>query len=192
MSFDWRIAAQVFGVIFIAELPDKTALASVVLATRNRALPVFLGSAAALTIQSVVAVLAGALLALLPARPVHMAAGALFIVFAVLMWRRSGDDEAPPGDRPPTGFWRTAATAFSVVFLAEWGDLTQLGTAALAARYRAPWEVFFGSTLALWAVVLIAVVVGNRAAAIFKPRITQRVAAVVFALVGIALMTGWL
>ena len=74
----WAHFFSVFGVVFVAELPDKTALAALVLATRHRPLPVLVGAGVALTIQSVVAVAAGHLLSLLPPRPVHLFAGALF------------------------------------------------------------------------------------------------------------------
>src|SRR5579884_3431759 len=138
----WALFLSVFCVVFVAELPDKTALAALVLATRHRPAPVLLGAATALTIQSVVAVVAGQLVSLLPRRPVHLFAGGLFVVSAVLMWRRkeeSGEDaEDGAGDR---GFWRSAWLVFAVVFVAEWGDLTQLATAALAARYHAPYVV---------------------------------------------------
>ena len=68
--------------------------------------------------------------------------------------------------------------------LAEWGDLTQIGTAALAAHYRAPAMVFVGSVAALWAVAGLAVYLGSRAANVLSPGLTKRVAAVAFALVG--------
>jgi putative Ca2+/H+ antiporter (TMEM165/GDT1 family) len=189
----FSIAASVFGIVFIAELPDKTALASLVLATRHRALPVFLGAAVALAVQSLVAVLAGHLLSLLPARPVHIGAGLLFLVTAVLMWRKNEEDGGSEDkDSAAMGFWRTAWLVFGVIFIAEWGDLTQLATAALAARYAAPIAVFVGATLALWAVVTIAVVVGNRAGKLMSPHITQRIAAGVFAVVGVAFVVGLL
>src|SRR5260370_38157583 len=78
--------------MFVAELPDKTALAALVLATKYRPIPVFLGAALALAIQSAVAVGAGSLFALLPARPVHIGAGAVFMVSAWLMWKRRGEE----------------------------------------------------------------------------------------------------
>lgn len=188
----WALFFCVFGVVFVAELPDKTALATLVLATRHKALSVLLGSAFALTIQSAVAVAAGQLLSLLPQRPVHLFAGALFIVSAVLMWIRKEDDEKDVKDDGSTGFWKSAWLVFGVVFIAEWGDLTQLATAALAARYRAPFVVFAGATLALWAVTIIAVVIGHHAGKLLAPRITKRVAAVIFVGVGVALLTGLL
>lgn len=193
LSFDLHVFLSVFGVIFVAELPDKTALAALVLATKHRPLPVFLGAAVALTVQSLVAIAAGGLLSLLPARPVHIGAGVLFLVFAVMMWRRDDEDEehtlkeAPA--RPPS-FLRAFATVFGVVFAAEWGDLTQLGTAALAARYAQPVTVFLGATLALWCVAGLAVFIGHRAGKLLNPRVTKRVAAVVFAALGLLLIGG--
>lgn len=184
---------SVFGVIFVAELPDKTALAAVMLATRYRPLPVFLGAALALTAQSVVAVGAGSLISLLPERPVHVGAGILFLVFAVLMWRRKQDGQehaAPGATARGAAFWRSTAAVFGVVFIAEWGDLTQLGTAALAARYAQPLTVFCAATLALWCVTALAVLVGNRASRFLDPERTKRVAALVMAALGVLLMSG--
>lgn len=182
----------VFSVIFVAELPDKTALAALVMATRSAATPVFLGTALALSIQSAVAVLAGRLFALLPPRPVHIVAGVVFVISAMVMWRKHDEVDVPEGgvgEKAVPSFWRTFSSAFGVVFIAEWGDLTQIGTAALAARYSAPFIVFAASTLALWSAAAIAVIVGNRAARFLDPKVTQRVAAVLFGLVGILLIT---
>jgi putative Ca2+/H+ antiporter (TMEM165/GDT1 family) len=191
---DWRIFATVFGVIFVAELPDKTALAALVLATRYRPWPVYLGTALALTVQSLIAIVAGKLLSLLPTRPVHIGAGVLFVVSAVFMWRRNDEDEDDAGSATPSEptFGRALASTFGVVFIAEWGDLTQLGTAALAARYGRPMTVFLGATLALWAVAGIAVFVGNRAGKLMDPTLTKKIAAIVFVLLGLALITGLL
>jgi Ca2+/H+ antiporter, TMEM165/GDT1 family len=80
-----ELFGTVFGVILIAELPDKTALAALVLATRHRAAPVFLGAASALTVQSVVAVAAGSLLAELPHEYVRIGSGALFLVCTIII-----------------------------------------------------------------------------------------------------------
>ena len=188
----WALFFSVFGIIFVAELPDKTALAALVLATRHRAMPVLLGAATALTIQSLVAVAAGQVISLLPTRPVHVFAGGLFIVSAVLMWRRKEDTEEEVKDgTAKTGFWRSAWLVFVVVFIAEWGDLTQLATAALAARYHAPYIVFGGSTLALWSVAGLAVLVGHRAGKLLDPHLTKRIAALLFAVIGAAFVAGF-
>jgi len=194
--FSPEIFATVFGVIFIAELPDKTAVAALVLATRHRALPVFAGTASALIVQSLIAVAAGGLLALLPARPVHIGAGLIFLISAVAMWR-SKEEESEPGegesDAPSPvepSFASAFLKAFTVVFLAELGDLTQLGTAALAARFRSPVTVFAASASALCAVAALAVFLGNRLSRLINPRHVQRIAAVVFGLLGLGFVTG--
>jgi putative Ca2+/H+ antiporter (TMEM165/GDT1 family) len=190
---DFVLFAYVFGIIFVAELPDKTALASLFLAVKNPPFPVFLGASLALTVQSIVAVSAGSLIALLPAKPVHVVSGVVFLVAAVMMWRRHEDD-APVGEAvtAPKRFWPVVGEAFGVVFIAEWGDLTQVGTAALAARFHAPVTVFLGATTALWAVVAIAVFIGHKSARLLNPDLTKKVAACVFAGIGAALIAGWL
>jgi Ca2+/H+ antiporter, TMEM165/GDT1 family len=185
----------VFTVIFLLELPDKTALATLILATRHRALPVFGGAAAAFVIQSVVAILAGSLLSLLPRTPIRIGAGVLFLVMAALLIRRNlknGQAAAQPATLEPEQGRprRPFMTAFSVVFVAEWGDLTQLATAALQARYRDALVVFTAATLALWAVAGIAVGLGNRLGAWIPQRPLQLAAAGVMVLVAIALITG--
>jgi Ca2+/H+ antiporter, TMEM165/GDT1 family len=195
--FSPEIFVTVFGVIFIAELPDKTAVAALVLATRHRALPVFAGTALALIVQSLVAVAAGGLLALLPQRPVHIGAGLIFMVSALFMWRSK--DEAPEpalleapaaAAAAPPSFKSAFSKAFAIVFLAELGDLTQLGTAALAARFRSPATVFAASALALCAVAALAVFLGNRLSRLINPRRVQRLAAVVFGVLGLGFVTG--
>jgi Ca2+/H+ antiporter, TMEM165/GDT1 family len=198
--FNPEIFATVFGVIFLAELPDKTAVAALVLATRHRALPVFAGTALALIVQSSLAVAAGGLLSLLPARPVHIAAGLIFLASAVSMWRSAGEetepvlgeDEGEPASNAEPSFWAAFVKAFAVVFVAELGDLTQLGTAALAARFRSPATVFAASASALCAVAALAVFLGNRLSRLINPQHVQKLAALVFAGLGLGFVTGLL
>jgi len=184
----------VFTVIFLLELPDKTALAALLLATRHRPLPVFLGAAAAFVIQSAVAVVAGSLLSLLPREPIRIGAGILFLGMAALLirrnLRRNEVDEERAVEQEEARRRRPFMTAFIVVFVAEWGDLTQLATAALQARYQQAVLVFVAATLALWAVSAIAVTLGNRLGAWVPERPLQFAAAGVMVLVAIALITG--
>jgi Ca2+/H+ antiporter, TMEM165/GDT1 family len=187
------IGFTVFAVIFLLELPDKTALAALLLATRHRPLPVFLGAAAAFVIQSAVAVLAGSLLSLLPRDPIRIGAGILFLILAALLVVRNlreGEAVEERAIEREEKRHRPFVTAFVVVFAAEWGDLTQLATAALQARYQQPAVVFVAATLALWAVSAIAVVLGNRLGAWIPQRPLQFAAAGVMVLVAIALITG--
>jgi len=188
------LGLTVFGVIFLLELPDKTALATLLLATRHRPRPVLAGAAAAFLIQSLVAVIAGSLFALLPRTPVRVAAGLLFLVMAAILVRENlkkvEAEEEREIEREERRSQRPFLTAFTVVFVAEWGDLTQLATAALQARYREPVIVFIAATLALWAVSGIAVVLGNRLGAWIPERPLQFAAAGVMVIIGIALMGG--
>jgi len=185
-----ELFGTVFGVIFVAELPDKTALAALVLATRNKPMPVFVGAALGLTVQSVIAVAAGSLLAQLPTQYVQIGSGLLFFACGVLMWIRHPEEEEEAAAKVATGFWRTLWTVFAVVFVAEFGDLTQIGTAAFEAKYHAWVVILLASTLALWCVAAIAVFVGHRAGKLLDPKITQKVAAIIFVVVGVILIIG--
>lgn len=189
----WHLFLSIYAIVFVAELPDKTALAALVLATRHKPLPVFLGAAGALTVQSGIAVAAGRLLSLLPERPVHIVAGLVFLVSSVVMWRRKEEpQDSGDEDKTRNGPFRTMWTVFVVLFIAEWGDLTQLATAALEARYRAPLIVFTASALALWSVAALAIIVGHHAGRLLAPDLTKRIAAFLFAAIGGALVVGLL
>lgn len=185
----WRLFGSTFFLIFISELPDKTAFATVLLASRAGPAPVFCGAAAAFVVQSILAVAFGRLLSALPERFVHIGAGIVFLILAILMWRRKETDEEKVTVAGNRGFMRGAASAFTVIFLAEWGDLTQLATATLAAKYSAPLTIFAAATLALWAVTGIAVFVGHFARRAVQSRLLQRIASIAFAVVGIVLLT---
>jgi putative Ca2+/H+ antiporter (TMEM165/GDT1 family) len=153
-----------FGVIFVAELPDKTMIASIVLASRYRPVPVLVGTASAMVVNAAVAVAAGRLLELLPHRVVEGVVAALFAAGALYLFftreaseEREGEEAA---ERVHSGR-RVALAAFGVIVLAELGDITQILTANLAAHYHDPWSVFVGSALALVAVTSIGVVGGR-------------------------------
>jgi len=187
---DGRLLVSTYALIFVAELPGKTTFASLLMASRARPWPVFLGAAAAFVLHTVVAVAAGSLVGLLPARVVHVAAGLLFLALAVVMWREKIEEAADEGFSAQTRFASTAATAFGVIFFAQWGDPTQLATAALAARSAAPAAVFVSATAALWTVSGLAVAVGHYSKGRLNPRVLPKIAAVIFAAAGLALLFG--
>jgi putative Ca2+/H+ antiporter (TMEM165/GDT1 family) len=183
-----RTLLTTFGVIFLAELPDKTALATVVLATRYRAISVVLGAWAAFLVQTVVAVAAGGLLTLLPERPIRVAAGAGFLVFAVLAWRRDpkAEEREEKAELDRRGVPRSAIlSSFLVVFAAEWGDLTQLATAALVAQTGEVIAVGVGALAALCLVTVIAVAAGNVMTRFIAARTLEVISGFVFAMVGV-------
>lgn len=185
---EWGLFLSTFVLIFVAELPDKTALAALLLATSHHPLAVFIGAAGAFVIQSLVAVAFGSVFSLLPERPVHIVAGLLFFVFAALMWRRRQEEDQSDGEAAEAGrFWKSTMASFLVIFLAEWGDLTQLATATLAAKYRAPVTIFASATLSLWLVTAIGVFVGSKLKHLVNAVVLQKLAAVVMAGVGVYL-----
>ena len=186
LGVDPVLFASVYGMIFLAELPDKTAFAMLLMATREKPSAVFVGAAGAFVVQSAVAVAFGGVLNLLPASWVKTGAGLLFLGFAWAMWTRVEEAGPPGADRPgASGFWRAAGAAFLVIFVAEWGDLTQLATAALVAERGRPLTIFLASTAALWSVTALAVLLGHSVKGRLRPERVQKVAAVVFALVGL-------
>ncbi|MQS12025.1 TMEM165/GDT1 family protein [Streptomyces kaniharaensis] len=184
------VAVLTFGIIFLAELPDKTALASLVLGTRYRASYVFAGIAAAFALHVGLALAAGHLLSLLPHRWVEGVTAALFLVGAAMLLFHGGDDEDGHAAKEPSAnsFWKVAGASFAVVAVAEFGDLTQIMTANLAAKYADPAAVGLGAWLALCAVGGIAIVGGQKLLKHVPMKLIVRVAAaimVVLAAVGI-------
>lgn len=182
---DPAVIATVFGLVFVAELPDKTTVAGLVLGTRFKARWVYLGIAAAFLVHVVIAVAAGSLLSLLPRRSVEYVVAVLFLLGAVLIWREGMEteeerDESAADAVPATaGFARVAALGFAVIFVAEWGDLTQILTANLAAKYHNPLSVGIGAVLGLWAVGALALLGGRTLLAVLPMRWITRVAAAV-------------
>jgi putative Ca2+/H+ antiporter (TMEM165/GDT1 family) len=155
------ITLAVFPVIFLGELPDKTMFASLVMATRGKARQVWLGAAAAFLVHVAIATTIGvALFHVVPKRVLDGVIAAMFLFGAFFAWRESNKDEEELVEEEVSKHGVMGA-AFVVVFLAEWGDLTQILTANLAARYHSPLSVGIGATLALWAVAGIAVASGK-------------------------------
>ncbi len=185
---DWRLLASTYALICVAELPGKTTFASFLMASRARPRPVFAGAAAAFVVHTAIAVAAGSVIGLLPARVVHIAVGLLFLGLAVMMWREDLSEAAERGFSAQTRFSSTAAASFGVIFVAQWGDPTQLATAALAARAAAPGTVFLASVAALWTVSGLAVLVGHSSKGKIDSRVLQKVSALVFAAVGALLL----
>jgi putative Ca2+/H+ antiporter (TMEM165/GDT1 family) len=132
--------AAAFGLTFLGELPDKSLFASLVLGTRYRPAHVWAGAADAFAVQMAIAVTAGRLLSLLPHHLVDGIVAVLFLAGSAYLWVTSFRPQHPEGmdaarqGSPPASFLRIAGTSFGVVFLAEWGDITQLTAANLAAR----------------------------------------------------------
>jgi Ca2+/H+ antiporter, TMEM165/GDT1 family len=187
---DLAVAGIVFGIVALAELPDTSSVAAVVLGSRFPPRLVLLGAVAAHTVQTVVAVAAGSVVALLPRRPLEWGLVVIFLIATVLVLREDDDDDdddEPALDGSPGTRRKVVATAFGVVLLAELGDPTQIITATLAARYTDPLAVGIGAVLALWVVSAIAVYGGDRLRRVLPAQWLTRIAAAI--LVVLAVLT---
>jgi putative Ca2+/H+ antiporter (TMEM165/GDT1 family) len=186
-------ALTAFAIVLVAELPDKTALASLVLGTRYRPRPALVGIAAGFTVHVLLAVLAGSLLRLLPQHILKIVVGVLFAGSGlVLLIRRPSAEEESAPEREARGFWAIAATSFVVILVAEFGDLTQLVIANLVARYADPIAVGVGAVVAMWTVATAAVFGGRNLLRLVPATLLTRVAgAIMLALAGLSLATAF-
>ena len=181
MHLDPLAILTAFGLIFLAELPDKTMFASLAMGTRMRPLYVWIGTSTAFLAHVAIAVGAGSLLGLLPGWSVKLVSALLFGFGAFVLLRGGDDDEDDDtGGRTVTGFWPVFSTAFMAVFISEWGDLTQITTANLAAT-NGTWSTAIGSLAALMSVSALALVAGRFIAKRVPLKTVQRVGGVVMA-----------
>ena len=186
------IVVAVFPIIFLGELPDKTMFASLVMSTRGRPAIVWLGAAAAFAVHVVIATTIGvALFHLLPHRALEALVAVMFLAGAVLALREAVKERRQEElvEREVASHRRIAVTAFVVIFLAEWGDLTQILTANLAAHYHNALSVGIGAVLALWTVAALAVVSGQSLLRVINIATVRIVTAVVLA--GLAVWAAW-
>ena len=170
-AVEWLVAAATASaVIAPVELPDKTFVATLVLATRYRPWPVWLGVVSAFAVQVIVAVAAGGLIGLLPELPVRLVAAGLFAAGAVIMLRsarraevtgRAQEREYGRRVRQPRHGWRAFGASFLLIATAEWGDLSQLLVAGLVASGQPATAVAAGAWVALAGVSGAAVLLGR-------------------------------
>ncbi|GAA0941394.1 TMEM165/GDT1 family protein [Actinocorallia libanotica] len=174
MTLDPLAILAAFGLIFLAELPDKTMFASLAMGTRMRPLYVWFGTSTAFLVHVALAVGAGGLLGLLPDMAVKLVSASLFAFGAFVLLRGGGDDdEAEGGGKIITGFWPVYTTAFMAVFISEWGDLTQITTANLAAS-KGLLSTAIGSAAALMTVSALALLAGRFIASRVPLKVVQR------------------
>ena len=177
-----------FIIILPAELPDKTVIACLVLGSRYRPGYVFAGAAAAFAIQVALAVTAGGLLSLLPHMVTEIIVAVLFVAGAVILLRQkqaTGDEYVEEPQRRRT-FLPVALTSFGIVFVAEFGDLTQIVTANLAAKYHDPLAVGIGATAGLWVAAGLAIIGGRSLLKVLPVKwLSRGAAAVLLALAGL-------
>ncbi len=199
---DLTTMALVFGAIFLVELPDKTFIATLVMSTRFRPLLVWIGVGLAFLVQTLVAVVAGGLLAKLPTTPVQLVAIAMFLIGGVILLKGAAgadaeeaeteEEFAEKSNRQVRG-WQIVSMCFGIIFLAEWGDLSQLLTASMVLKYGEPVSVFLGAWAALLAVSALGAALGRTLLTKMKLSTIRRIGGavcLVLALMGILELTG--
>ncbi len=144
----------IMALMFLLELPDKTMIATVVMSTRSRPLSIAIGASGAFVVQMGLAVLAGGLLTLLPTRVKDVVVALLFLGGAAYLLLVPERREEETGQREarreaPGSRRREMATAFGVIFVGEFGDLTQIQAANFSAKTHQPLDVFIAASLAM-------------------------------------------
>jgi putative Ca2+/H+ antiporter (TMEM165/GDT1 family) len=182
--------AQAFPFIFIAALPGRTTFVMLVMAARGRPWGIFWGAALAFAAQSLISVMLGTVLSLLPQGWVQLGAGLLFLGFAFLFWKESRRtlrlEVDPAGGKT---FWTVARSAFLLVFAAEWGDVSQVAIASFTSSHSSQAVVVFVSAvLALWVIAGMAVTAGFHLKKALRPAQIQKAASLVFTAIGIYLI----
>ncbi|MGB8179624.1 MAG: TMEM165/GDT1 family protein [Acidimicrobiales bacterium] len=150
----------VFALIFLLELPDKSMIATIVMSTRARSSSIVIGASVGFVVQMGIAVGAGGLLTLLPLHVKDVIVAVLFLGGAGYLLLSPDETAEQKGTRDAereheSSRWREIATAFSVIFLAEFGDLTQIQAANLTIKTHQALEIFLAASLALVCVSFI-------------------------------------
>ena len=180
----------IFALMFLLELPDKTMIATIVMSTRARPSSVILGASSAFIVHMAIAVTAGGLLTLLPGHIKDTIVGLLFLGGAAYLFFVPEEREEAEGAREAepehaAGRWREIATAFGIIFIGEFGDLTQIQAANLAARTHQPYQVFAASSAALVCVTVLGAYGGRMLQRFLPLKVIRGIGGLIFTGLGI-------
>ncbi len=197
---DWQALLSTFGLIFIAELGDKTQLAVVSQTCKFRSpWSVFLGGSLALTGVTALGAAGGKLLnAAVPAEYIRYAAAVAFVIMGILIWREASKTAAEDACELETTCveekarwnWRAFGATFSLLFLAELGDKTQLAVLGLASKQPSPGLIFIGGSLALTAVTALGVIGGQQLCRWIPQQLLLKISAGAFVVMGMLMGLG--
>lgn len=204
---DWGPLFSAFGLIFVAELGDKTQLAVVTQTCKyRRPWAVFLGASLALTIVTALSAAGGQLLGqVIPESALRTIASLAFVAMGVLIGREAVRAQATgpdletcdqpddvPGNRVlvPSSNWKAFGSTLGLLFLAELGDKTQLAVLSLAGKQNNPWPVFLGGTLGLATVTALGVIGGQGLCQLIPERLLLWVSSAAFVVLGVLIWFG--
>lgn len=199
---DWGAFLSAFGLVFVAELGDKTQLAIVTQTCKYRcAWPVFLGGSLALTAVTGLGAATGQLLGrVAPPGAMRLVAAIAFVVMGAFIWREARKIETreaacdpdlscePP--RRSLWNWRAFGVTLSLLFVAELGDKTQLAVLGMTMQQATPWLVFVGGSLALTCVTALGVLGGQQLCRWIPERLLLRLSAGAFVSMGVLMGLG--
>jgi len=183
------LIASTFALVALAELPDKTMIATLIMGSRSRPLFVWIGASAAFLVHVTLAVVAGRILSLLPHKVLEIAVtvifllGAAYLLFIPEKEAESRGEQEAAAESTRNGLGVIGA-AFGVILIGEFGDLTQLLTVSLVARYHQPASVFVGALAALVSVAALGAFGGRLLLRVLPVATIRRVGGIV--LVGFA------
>lgn len=185
-----QAAVAAFGVVFVAELGDKTQLLALGFGARHSLRQVAIGLTLGYGAASIVAVAIGGVLgATFPRRPIEIVGGLVFIVFAVLALRRDDDDDGGEVHRTIAMSSVIASIALTIL-IAEMGDKTQIATAALAARSN-PIGTWIGATLGEVTSGMVGAIAGSMVGDRIPSSVLSWASAILFALFGVSMLVGF-
>lgn len=212
---DWGTFFSVFGLVFLAELGDKTQLAVFAQTCKyRRPWAVFAGASAALTVVTGLGVVGGQVLGrVVPDQVLRIVAAAAFIVMGVLIGKEvaegagqpstedvceNGSENASGRSVDPQGAgastlarnWRAFGATFGLLFVAELGDKTQLAVLSMSSKHENGWAVLAGGALALTVVTAVGVVGGRILSELVSRRYLLWLAAVAFVAMGVLIGLG--
>ena len=180
----------IFALMFVLELPDKTMIATIVMSTRARPWSIVIGASSAFIVQMALAVTAGGLLTLLPVKVKDLIVGLLFLGGAAYLLFSHEETASERGERDaqsehPASRLREITTAFTVIFVAEFGDLTQIQAANFTVKTHQPIEVFVASSLAMVAISFLGAFGGRLLQRVAPLALIRRASGVIFAGLGV-------
>jgi putative Ca2+/H+ antiporter (TMEM165/GDT1 family) len=175
------------AIVFLAELGDKTMLATVCLSAQyRRPLFVLIAAMLALTVSTIIAVVIGVILSTtLPLDLIILLSGGIFIILGIFALIRKESDEETCTNQP-----QTFLSIFSLVLVSEMGDKTQIASLALAAQSAFPFMVFLGALLGFLLVNGIGAIAGEQISKRVPIRLIQNVTGLVFIVAGILIVVG--
>jgi putative Ca2+/H+ antiporter (TMEM165/GDT1 family) len=202
---NWGALISAFGLVFVAELGDKTQLAVMTQTCKfRRPLPVFIGASLALSAVTALGVLGGQVLGeFVPANVINTVAAVAFVVMGVWVWIESTrvepeedlacsceGDEAFVSRNRSHWDWQAFGATLTLLFLAELGDKTQLAVLGLTSKQAAPWLVFAGGASALTCVTALGVLGGQQLCRLISQQLLLKISAVAFVVLGILMGLG--